>query len=56
MLQMLMCSLGLVVLFIVAEYATRRARYFWQLRRNTHRWLPKFDESTLRLNEKLKAH
>ena len=56
MLSLLMSSLGLVVLFIVAEYATRRVRYFWKLRRNTHRWLPRFETSALRLDEKAKAH
>jgi hypothetical protein len=56
MLQLLMCSFGLVILFLVAEYSTRRLRYFWKLRRNTHRWMPNFQTSALRLNEKLKAH
>lgn len=56
MLPLLMSSLGLVLLFLVAEYATRRVRYFWKLRRNTQLWLPKFETSHLQLNEKAKAH
>ena len=56
MLSMLMFSLGLVVLFIVAEYATRRLRYFWKLRRNTQLWLPKFETNHLQLHGKAKAH